>query len=644
MTKYIKILYVEDDVYNNKTVSKFINRYPNVQLVTAFDGKVGLELYKEHYLAQKFDIIVTDIHMPDMDGSKMVEKIKSIDNSVIVIYTSGMNDLKTIIPAIKTRPNFFLTKPIELKELESVLNECIQIVYSKYSHQKSKQLLDQYKYIVDKAAIVTKTDINGVITYANDKFCDISQYELDELIGTSHNIVRDPDMPKELFENLWDTIQNKQVWKGEIKNKAKNGTSYYLDATIAPILNTNGEIDQYIALRHDITEKKLKEIELEEQRNKAISASKAKSEFLANMSHEIRTPLNAIMGFLDILKEETRNRKAGKYVDIIKDSGATLLNIIEDILDFSKIESGKLYIENIDFNPSSQFNTLIHLFDAKCSQKNITLILNIDKNIPKFINSDPLRIKQIISNLLSNAIKFTEKDKRIIVKIKYADNKLKVIVADEGKGIAKEKQSHIFKAFQQEDNSTTRKHGGTGLGLAICSRLIQLLNGELKLKSTINKGSVFLCTIPVKIGEHDKSLIESDKTVNFKDFTILLVEDNLANKMFMKVILKKLKLNFDIASDGIEAVEAFKSAKYDAILMDENMPNMNGIEATKLILEHEKQNNLIHTPIIALTANAVKGDRERFLNAGMDEYLTKPIDQKKLNYTLQTFLIKNKNN
>ncbi|MEA3354456.1 MAG: response regulator [Campylobacterota bacterium] len=635
----IKILCVEDDLQNMDILNRFIDRYDNTDIEKARDGLEGLKLYQESFKTQKFDIIITDLEMPNLKGYEMINKIKEMDSSVIVIYISGMDDLNLIIPAMRTRPNFFLQKPLQLKELESVLNESIKIVYTKNKYTKSKQLLDQYKFIVDKSSIITKTDTHGIITYANERFCDISQYEIDELIGVPHNIVRDPKMPKEIFEELWSTIQNKEIWKGEISNKAKDGSRYYLDATVAPILNTKGEIEQYIALRHDITDKKLKEIELEEQKNKALSASKAKSEFLANMSHEIRTPLNAIMGFLELLKEETKNRKADKYVDVISDSSNTLLNIIEDILDFSKIENGKLDIEYIDFNTNSQFNTLIELFNAKCLQKNLKLILDIDKNIPEYINSDPLRIKQIISNLLSNAIKFTDKNKKIIVKIKYKKSKLKITIADEGKGIAKQMQSHIFNAFQQEDNSTTRKHGGTGLGLAISNKLTKLLGGNLKLKSKLGKGSVFSFSIPVKPGKTANITDLLKKDMDFRNFKLLLVEDNPANKMFMKVILKKMGFNFDIVSDGVEAVQTFKLYKYDVILMDENMPNMNGIEATRQILEYEKQKNLIHTPIIALTANAVKGDREKFLNAGMDEYLTKPLDQKKLKKTLESFLI-----
>ena len=409
--------------------------------------------------------------------------------------------------------------------------------------------------------------------------------------------------------------------------------------TIADTLNNMAE-ELILKEKQNIQKnKKIKEAE-----KKAILSAKAKSEFLANMSHEIRTPLNAVLGFIELLKEETRGRKSTLYVDIIEDSSKSLLKIIEDILDFSKIESGKLDIDKIDFNTRSEFEVITHLFDAKCLQKNISLTLNLNKTLPQVINTDPLRIKQVISNLLSNAVKFTQDGKNIIVDINYKDNFLFVSVKDEGIGISKDKQEHIFEAFSQEDNSTTREYGGTGLGLSISSELIKLLGGKIKLKSEVGIGSEFYFSIPIKVGEEIKIELTDNEDMKFSNQRILLVEDNKANQLFMKVILKKMNLKFDIANDGVEAVDMYKQScnnttnRYDVILMDENMPNLDGIGATKQILDYETLNNLVHTPIVALTANALKGDRERFISAGMDEYLTKPLNRDKLVKTLNIFL------
>ncbi|MEA3227875.1 MAG: ATP-binding protein [Campylobacterota bacterium] len=376
------------------------------------------------------------------------------------------------------------------------------------------------------------------------------------------------------------------------------------------------------------------------EKMKAEQKTKAKSEFLANMSHEIRTPLNAILGFVDLLKKESVGRKSMDYIDIIHSSSNTLLKIIEDILDFSKIESGKLDIEKIDFNTKAEFGVITDLFSARCLEKNISLSLDLDASLPLAINTDPLRIKQIISNLLSNAIKFTDEGQKIEVVISYKDRFLSVSVKDEGKGIAEDKLSYIFESFSQEDTSTTREYGGTGLGLTISSELVKLLGGELKVESTIGEGSRFYFSIPVEECQELEGIDDSSADMVFNGQKILLVEDNKANQVFMSIVLDELELNVEIADDGVEALKKFKENSYDLILMDENMPNLNGIEATKQILEIEHQKDLQHTPVVALTANAIKGDRERFLSAGMDEYLTKPVDIEIVTKVLSKFLLK----
>ena len=398
-------------------------------------------------------------------------------------------------------------------------------------------------------------------------------------------------------------------------------------------------------------ELELKKDELERESNKVKSlnrdlelnvtelkkAIEVKSDFLANMSHEIRTPLNGILGFVDILKDNVTGTENKKYLTIIDSSSNHLLGVINDILDISKMENGKLEIENIAFNVRDELESTINLFKAKASENNLSLEINFDNNLPENLIGDVLRIKQVLSNLLSNAIKFTPKYKRIYLNITYSSNLLNVSIKDEGIGIAKDKISHIFKAFSQADSSTTRRYGGTGLGLSISNTIISLMSGELKLKSEVGVGSEFYFSIPLSIAQKIKKPSLEDKS-KILEGSILLVEDNKANQMFMKVLLKKINLKFEIVNDGLEAVEAFKSKKYDVILMDENMPNMNGIEATKIILNIEKENNLAHTPIIALTANALKGDRERFLVAGMDEYLAKPVNKTKLNNILSKYL------
>jgi signal transduction histidine kinase/ActR/RegA family two-component response regulator len=450
------------------------------------------------------------------------------------------------------------------------------------------------------------------------------------------------------LENIDRALRNTRSKLTQIENDIKYKKELYFYTQmltyiliVLSLIFVSKPIREHIVKTNDELENKTNEAK--KMAIRAKQANKSKSEFLANMSHEIRTPLNAIMGFIDLLKEKESDSEKLQYMKTIQNSSIALLGIINDILDFSKIESGNLAIDKVDFNVEDEFKTLVELFMAKASEKSINLELIMDPNMPSALHSDPLRIKQVIANLISNAIKFTPRNGKVVLNIRYTNGKLAVSVSDNGIGIPKDKQKHIFKAFSQAETSTTRKYGGTGLGLTISSRLISLLGGVLKLESVEGEGSTFSFEIDVKIGKHKKaSNISAINLDLFRGKKILLVEDNKANQMFMSLILKKLGLSYEIANDGLEAIKAFEDGKFDLILMDENMPNLNGIEATKYILEYEEKNSLKHTPIVALTANALKGDREKFLEAGMDEYLTKPISKDRLAEVFEQFLVNNK--
>ena len=376
--------------------------------------------------------------------------------------------------------------------------------------------------------------------------------------------------------------------------------------------------------------------ELERTKRLAEEATRYKSQFLANMSHEIRTPLNAIIGFINLLSEGEDDEVKLKYLDIIKNASDSLLQIINDILDISKIESGKLEIEPFNFKPYRELMSIAELFQVKAAEKEITFTIDYGQRIPELLYGDALRIKQILTNLLSNAIKFTPEGGTVKCRMDYHDGTLSIEVEDQGIGISGEQQEKIFQPFMQADGSIVRKYGGTGLGLTISMQLSRLLGGQLSLQSQEGQGSIFTLQIPVPVGKEVKS--EEDDDLSSLQGHILMVEDYEANRMFVGIILENAGLSYEIAKDGCEAVEKFKAGRFDLILMDENMPNMNGTEATKRILQLEREHDIPHTPVISLTANAHKGDRERFLEAGFDDYLSKPIDPKKLLRTLKRYL------
>ena len=377
------------------------------------------------------------------------------------------------------------------------------------------------------------------------------------------------------------------------------------------------------------------EIKVEE----ANSANKAKSEFLSIMSHEIRTPLNAIMGFVQILKYSEKDEKKWKYLDTIDNSSKVLTNVINDILDITKIEAGKLILEEVEFNTQEEFHTIYTLFEQNCIEKDIRLINSISPNIPNYLKSDIMRIKQIVSNLLSNAIKFTEENKNIELIINYDDvtATLYIEVKDEGIGISEKNIEKITESFTQADSSTARKYGGTGLGLSIVTQLLALFKSELKIQSSVGKGSSFSFEIIAESCESPtKDEVSKQKTL-FDGKKILVAEDNKTNQMLIEILLEDLNIETTIAADGLIAEELYQQGDFDLVLMDINMPNKNGTEAM-LEIKAVQQIDKKEVPIIALTANAVSCDREKYLNLGFDDYLSKPIENDMLLKVLNKYL------
>jgi len=380
-------------------------------------------------------------------------------------------------------------------------------------------------------------------------------------------------------------------------------------------------------------------LKLVEKVEEETVASKAKSDFLSVMSHEIRTPLNAIIGFVNILKKDEQDETKFKYLTTIEKSSNILTNVINDILDISKIESGKFTLEMREFNPYKEFESLYLLFEQNALEKGIVLVNNISQDLPHVLKSDIFRIKQIISNILSNAIKFTSLGKSIYLNIKFnsVNSSLLVTIEDEGIGIAPKNISLITQAFIQADNSTARQYGGSGLGLSIVTKLLHLLGSELNIQSQLHKGSTFSFNIPMQSVQTTIEESQEESEVLFPTKKILVAEDNKTNQMLISILLDDMEIDVSIADDGLIAEDLFKNTDFDMVLMDINMPNKNGIEAMKAIKQFEKENKRKKIPIIALTANAVSGDRQKYLSNGFDEYISKPIEMKELEKVLKLF-------
>lgn len=378
-----------------------------------------------------------------------------------------------------------------------------------------------------------------------------------------------------------------------------------------------------------------------QKEQEAIEAGKAKEYFLSNMSHEIRTPLNAILGFVSLLKEENLGAVHQKYLDIIAQSGENLLHIINDILDFSKLRSGEFAIDPQVFNIHEQISNTLELFVPSANVKSISINYTINQEIPHCIFADSFRIQQIVGNLLSNAIKFSQPKRSIDVNVDVVDAVLTISVRDFGSGIAPEDHERIFNPFYQAQEGTKLGVGGSGLGLSICKQLASQMGGTIALESKLGWGSLFVVSLPVELPEQE--LCEPkirQKCSNCFEGNILVAEDNEPNQQLIRMVLEGYGLSVTIVSNGQEAYRAVMKDRYDLILMDEQMPLMNGNEAMLKILAYEQEHHTIHTPIVALTANVIKGSRQRAFEHGYDAFIGKPIELSEIEAVLERYLIK----
>ncbi len=775
----------------------------------------------------------------------------------------------------------------------------IYIAYLHHDYGRKLQKQDaallsthQQQQVVNQHAIVSITDLEGNIRHVNDKFLQISGYRREELIGQNHRIVKSGQQGRHFYEMMWHSLKQGKTWHGQLHNRAKNGDTYWLESTIAPLCNADGEIDRYLAIctditaqksmqdqvkssrwllqnvmdtlgegvymldaqgfctyvnreaermlgwrseellgcnlhdkihsrlpdgghlpaaecpaylsmrdgrifrsdneyfEHksgrlfpvsmvaspidhgrgmtgsvaafqDITERKQYEQELRRAKEAAEAASKAKGDFLATMSHEIRTPMNGIIGMTDLALDTPLNSEQREYLELVRSSADSLLNILNDILDFSKIESGKIELERVDFSLHELLALMLKPLALRANDKGLELVYDVDEGTPATLLGDPGRLRQVLTNLVGNAIKFSEQGEIAVhVALVSQDTQevmLKFSVTDQGIGIPVDKQLLVFDAFSQADSSTTRKYGGTGLGLSISSELVKQMGGRLQLDSTENIGSTFYFTLPFGLSDMSSPLpdlqkqpvlIVDDNATNRRYFekvlrhlglqptlavhaadalvhiaqqttqpyplilldacmpdmdgyhladtikqipayansklimlssagerpdqkqngklvidrfltkpvsqadlracieavlgissppppdtptlpsqhglSILLAEDNLVNQRLAETLLEKWGHRVDIADNGLSAVSKSGQGQYDLILMDVQMPDMSGIEATELIRQRELGGNQ-HIPIVAMTANALSEDRERCLRAGMDDYLSKPL-------------------
>ena len=494
--------------------------------------------------------------------------------------------------------------------------------------------LDAQKSAMDEHALILATDVKGIITYVNDKFCTLSGYRREQLIGKKHSLINSNNQPKGYLRKMFLTVSKGGVWHDEVCNQAKDGNSYWVDTTIVPLYDADHKVSGYTSISTDITQQKEIMIKLVKANKLAGDANTAKSQFLANMSHEIRTPMNGVIGMTGLLLDTPLNKQQFDYATTTRRSAESLLTIINDILDFSKVEAGQLELETFDFDLDVLLQDLAADMANSATEKGIELICPANvTNHPWFIG-DPGRIRQIITNLLSNALKFTPKGD---VSVRYSCIKsnngrslLRFEVTDTGIGMSDELQEQMFDRFSQADGSTTREYGGTGLGLAISKQLVELMGGEIGIISTLGVGSTFWFTLDLAnasvVSPYEKSL------TGVQNQKVLLVDDNATNRKLLSAIFKAWKVEHQIVGGGDEALQAMHEAvtsghPFDIVLTDYHMPKMDGIALGEAIVKNVL---LSHSHLVLFSSQSSRGDVKALQQAGFVGYLNKPINQSEL--------------
>ncbi len=595
-----------------------------------------------------FDLCFFDYRLGVETGLDLLRKARTLGVTSPVVFLTGQGDEETAVTLMKSGAVDYLSKDrLTPETLSRSIHYALGISASERRRKAAEEALFEKSVHLDNVlrsatdlAIIT-TDPAFIVKYFNPMAGELLGISREEAVGASvEEIHRRLGVDPERFRLGLGNIEQKGEHRFEVVLEKGDGP-HHLDARASGVLDETGNLAGYCLTVRDVTERKRLLRNLEGAVLKADAANRAKSEFLATMSHEIRTPMNVILGMGELLSETNLTETQTSFVNTLNRSGQGLQALINDILDLSKIESGQLALERIPFDLRRLIDEVMDLFAFTAAEKGIGIELAFAEGVPPFVHGDPTRLRQILVNLVGNAVKFTVRGGIKVTVAVDPDGGMSFAVADTGPGIAPAKQEQIFQPFTQVDTSTTRTHGGTGLGLTICRRLVEMMGGRIHLESEEDRGSRFTARLPLPEVARESVAASGDAhdgpdgmpTVAPSGLRILLVEDALDNQMIIQAFLEKTPHDVIVAENGREAVGRFKEGGIDLVLMDIQMPVMDGYAATRSVRAWERETTSPPTPIIALTAHAMQEESIKIREAGCNLHLTKPIRK---NHLLET--------